>query len=265
MEFFTLASGSSGNAALLRTEHAAVLLDAGISAKRLTQALEALGTPPEALDAILITHEHADHIAGLRVFCKKHAVPVYASRGTAEALRDLAPTAQVVAFDAPGSFSLFDLTVTAFCSSHDAFAPVGFRLDAPDGSLGLLTDTGLVPDEARDILRGADTLVLEANHDLGLLESGPYPYPLKRRIAGERGHLSNVDAAEFAVWAAQNGTQTIVLAHLSKENNTPELACLTVMHRLQRAHCEVELSVAPRSGVCEVAICKRSPCFASES
>lgn len=265
MEFFTLASGSSGNAALLRTESTAILLDAGISARRITQALEALGTPPEALSAILITHEHADHIAGLRVLCKKCAVPVYASRGTAEALCELAPTAQLHPFDAPGSFSLSDLTVTAFCSSHDALDPVGFRIDTPAGSLGLLTDTGMVPDAARDVLRGVDALVLEANHDCGMLENGPYPYPLKRRIAGERGHLSNVDAAELAVQAAQSGTQSIVLAHLSKENNTSELARFTVAHRLQRALCEVDLSVAPRNGVHEVTICKRSPCFASES
>lgn len=265
MEFFTLASGSSGNAALLRTEHAAVLLDAGISARRITQALCALGTPPEALSAILITHEHADHVAGLRVFCKKCTAPVYASRGTAKALRELSPTAQLVAFDAPSRFSLLDLTVTAFCSSHDALDPVGFRIDAPDGSLGLLTDTGIIPDGAEKALCGVDALVLEANHDCGLLESGPYPYPLKRRVAGEFGHLSNVDAADFAVWAAQNGTSEIVLAHLSKENNTDELACLTVMHRLQRAHCEATVSVAPHSGVYEVSICKRSPCFASES
>lgn len=265
MEFFTLASGSGGNAALLRTADAAVLLDAGISAKRITQMLEALGTPLDALSAILITHEHSDHIAGLRVFCKKCAAPVYASHGTAEALHDLLPESRLHTFDAPGGFSLGSLAVTAFCSSHDALDPVGFRIDAPDGSLGLLTDTGVVPNGAAEVLRGVNTLVLEANHDCGMLESGPYPYALKRRIAGERGHLSNLAAAEFAVQAVRQGTDEIVLAHLSKENNTPETARLTVAHCLARAGCEARLSVAPRAAVSEVHICRRSPCFALEN
>lgn len=265
MEFFSLASGSSGNAALLRTADAAVLLDAGISARRITKALDVLGTPVSALSAILITHEHADHIAGLRVLCKKCTAPVYAARGTVEALREAVPEGQLFAFDAPGSFSLGALTVTAFCVSHDALDPVGFRIDAPDGSLGLLTDTGVVPEAAEAALRGVDALVLEANHDCGMLASGRYPYPLKRRIGGEYGHLSNLDAAELAVRAAQSGTREIVLAHLSKENNTSELAHFTVAHRLQRAGCEVALSVAPRSDIHEVQICKRSPCSAWES
>lgn len=265
MEFFTLASGSSGNAALLRAAGTNVLLDAGISARRLNAALLALETPAEQLDAILITHEHTDHIAGLRVFCKKCTAPVYASRGTAQALRGLVPAEQLVLFDAPGCFALGALTVTAFPSSHDALDPVGFRIDAPDGSLGLLTDTGVVPDDAGAALRGVGTLMLEANHDCGMLENGPYPYALKRRIAGEQGHLSNVDAAAFAVQAVQSGTYEIVLAHLSKENNTPELARFTVEHRLQRAGCAVQLSVAPRAGTSEVHVCRRSPSFASES
>lgn len=263
MEFFTLDSGSSGNAALLRTDDTVVLLDAGLSARRLNAALLTLGT--QRLDAIFITHEHADHIAGLRVFCKKCAAPVYASRGTAQALHGLVPEEQLRVFDAPCTLTLGALCVTAFATSHDALDPVGFRFDAPDGSLGLLTDTGVVPDSAREALRGVDTLLLEANHDCGMLESGPYPYALKRRIAGEWGHLSNVDAAAFAVQAAQSGTREIVLAHLSRENNTPETARMTVAHCLARAGCEVQLSVAPRAAVSEVHICRRSPSFASES
>lgn len=265
MDFITFSSGSGGNAALLRSRGGTlVLLDAGISARRTLAALAALDLDARALSAILITHEHSDHVAGLRVLCGRCAAPVYASRGTAPALRGLVPEGRLVAFDAPGRFAVGDLAVTAFPTSHDARDPVGFRIDGDGGSFGLLTDTGVVP-EGAEALCGVDTLLLEANHDPGMLDSGPYPYALKRRVAGAQGHLSNGAAADFALRAAQGGTREIVLAHLSKENNTPEAACYTVARRLQSEGYAVRLTVAPRESMSEVHQCRRSGLYAWES
>ena len=261
MEFYTLASSSSGNAALVRSGETSILLDAGISARRIAQALSLLGMTPEALDAILVTHEHSDHVNGIATLTKKYAVPVYASRGTAHFLPQAGSALRV--FDAGDAFAVGDLVIQSFRTSHDAADSVDYRIDAPDGSLGALTDTGYVTDDAVKTLAGVDLLLLEANHDVGMLQSGPYPYHLKRRILGEHGHLSNEAAAEFALHCVKNGTSDILLAHLSAENNTPEAAEYAVARRLQAAGCSVRLGVAPRDRLSEVhTVCRKSPSFA---
>ena len=250
MEFYTLASSSSGNAALARHGDTAVLIDAGLSARRITQALAQLGLAPDALCAVLITHAHSDHVSGLATFSKKYAVPVFASRGTA---RFLACPDEVLHPFAPGeAFSVGAFEVRSFRTSHDAAGSVDYRLDCADGSLGLLTDTGYVTDEAAAALSGVDALLLEANHDVETLQSGPYPYHLKRRILGEQGHLSNEAAAEFALRCAMDGTRDILLAHLSAENNTPEMAEYAVARRQQAAGFSVRLGVAPRDRLSDV-------------
>ena len=260
MEFYTLASGSSGNCALVRTGDTLLLIDAGISCRRIEQALKSLGLTLGDLTAILITHEHSDHISGLATLAKKCAAPICASRGAAAALSRPART-----FSAGDTLEFSGCTVRSFSTSHDAADPVGYRIDAPDGSLGILTDTGYVTDAARTVLAGVDTLLLEANHDPETLQAGPYPYFLKRRILGDEGHLSNGAAAEFALCAVRSGTRDILLAHLSKENNTPELAEYAVARALQSAGLSVRLSVAPRETMSEVHLCRRSPSFASEN
>ena len=247
MEFYTLASGSSGNCSLVCVGDTLLLIDAGISCRRIEQSLRALGRTLGDLTAVFITHEHADHVGGLATLSKKSAAPVYVTRGVSHIL-----TCPVVAF-----------TARSFSSSHDAVYPVGYRVDAPDGSLGILTDTGFVTDAAREVLAGVDTLLLEANHDVETLQYGPYPYFLKRRILGDEGHLSNDAAAEFARLAVQSGTRDILLAHLSKENNTPELAEYAVARALQSAGLSVRLGVALRDTMSEVHLCRRSPSFAS--
>jgi len=261
MEFYTLASSSGGNAALVRCGGTAVLLDAGISARRITQSLALLGMTPDELDAILITHEHSDHVSGLATLTKKYAVPVYASRGTAHFLPQTASVLRM--FDAGGAFAVGELEIHSFRTSHDAADSVDYRIDGADGSVGALTDTGYVTDAAAQMLEGVDTLLLEANHDVEMLKSGPYPYHLKQRILGNHGHLSNAAAAEFALHCVKNGTADILLAHLSAENNTPEAAEYTVARKLQAGGCSVRLGVAPRGQLSEVhTVCKKSPSFA---
>lgn len=261
MEFYTLASSSSGNAALVRSGETSILLDAGISARRIAQALSLLGMTPEDLDAILITHEHSDHVNGIATLTKKYAIPVYASRGTAHFLPQAGSALRI--FEAGDALIVGELAIQSFRTSHDAADSVDYRIDAPDGSLGALTDSGYVTDDAVRTLTGVDLLLLEANHDVGMLQCGPYPYHLKRRILGEHGHLSNEAAADFALHCVKNGTSDILLAHLSAENNTPEAAEYAVARKLQAAGCSVRLGVAPRDRLSEVhTVCRKSPSFA---
>lgn len=260
MEFCTLASGSSGNAILIRSETTAILVDAGISAKRLTESLASRGISPSDLSAILITHEHSDHIGGLPVFMKKCPSCVLASFGTSAHLNVASSP-----FEVGDAFSIGDLDIQTFPTSHDAAESVGYRIDCGGASLGILTDTGFVTEQANMCLLGVDALILEANYDTEMLQNGPYPAMLKRRIASRHGHLSNKDAAAFALASVKKGTSDILLAHLSAENNTPDAAAYTVGRSLQaKGHC-VRLSVAPRSTVSEVHICKKSLSFVSEN
>ncbi len=259
----TLASGSTGNALLLSCGESHILLDAGISCRRVTAALRELGLEPGSLSAILITHTHADHISGLQTLLKRCGAPLFATeragRELAWRLPDAEARLEVLDFGAPRSIG--DVVVTAVPTSHDAPGSCGFRLDTADGAVGVLTDTGYVTDEAADALLGVDLAVLEANHDIETLRSGPYPYYLKQRILGPQGHLSNVDAARFAAALAESGASEIVLANLSRENNTPAMAQTAVEQALSAAGVSPLLSVAPRDcpGPAHV-VCRRSVC-----
>ncbi len=249
MEFYTFASSSSGNAALLRCDGTAVLLDAGISARRIAQSLAALHMTPDELDAVLVTHAHSDHVNGLATLTKKYAVPVYATRGTANFLP--VPAELLHTFEPGAAFAVGALDVRSFRTSHDAAGSVDYRFDSPEGSFGALTDSGYVTDEAAETLAGVDALLLEANHDIDMLQNGPYPYHLKRRILSDLGHLSNEAAAEFALYCVRAGARDVLLAHLSAENNTPAAAEYAVARRLQSAGCPVRLGVAPKAELSE--------------
>ena len=194
---------------------------------------------------------------------KKCAAPLYASSGTAAALR--CPPERLHTFAADERFSIGALAVRPFRTSHDARGSVGYRIDSSGGSLAVLTDTGFITDEAHAAVPGVDLLLLEANHDIEMLRSGPYPYYLKQRILSEYGHLSNDTAAAFALECARAGTNDILLAHLSGENNTPQLAEYTVGRVLQANGLHVRLAAAPRDTTSEVHLCRKSPSFASES
>lgn len=244
----TLASGSSGNALLLRCGGTNLLLDAGISCRRIAVALRELGLALTDLNAVLITHTHSDHISGMQTLMGRTDFPVYASAQTCRELsyRLAGIDHRLQPCEYGSETSVGDCAVTPFPTSHDSPGSCGYRIDTADGAVGVLTDTGYVTAEARQTLSGAELLVLEANHDVDTLRSGPYPYYLKQRILGSAGHLSNEDAAAFAAEMAGHGTREIVLAHLSRENNTPVMARDAVERALSAAGADVTLSVAPR-------------------
>ncbi len=255
-----LASGSEGNCLLVSGGGVYLLVDAGISAKRITAGLAALGLTPNEIAGVLLTHEHSDHTAGLATLTKQYRLPLYASGGTADALCARIPAASEVVRVIPrqGTLPFGELTVTVFPTSHDASESVDFRFDCGGAAAGVLTDTGFVTAEAREALSGVGLLVLESNHDEEWLLSGSYPPYLKERILGARGHLSNDAAACFARMMAMRGTRRFVLAHLSKENNTPERARQTVAFALDGL--DAEVTVAPRGEVsgpysAEVCVC----------
>ena len=249
----TLASGSSGNCLLVRGGGSQVLVDAGISCRRIVTALRQLGVDPRALDGVLITHEHSDHIAGLATLTKQYRLPVYASRGTGwELCRRIAFLEDLLRPFEPGAaFQAGELEAVSFPTPHDAAQSVGYVLSHGEKRAAVATDLGHVTPEVAQAVRGADLLVCEANHDVEWLQSGPYPYYLKARILGDRGHLSNEAGAELAWTAVEGGARTVVLAHLSHENNTPQRAREVVRALLERRGAavgrDVILEVAPRS------------------
>ena len=246
----TLASGSSGNAAVLSCGDTHLLIDAGISCRRITAALKELGLTPADLTAILITHTHSDHISGLNTLLKKTACPLLATPRTCRELscRVEGIDPRLMGLDSP--ITLGEIDMQPIPTSHDAPGSCGWRLDTESGSVGFLTDTGYVTDEALDLLPGVDMAILEFNHDVEALCSGPYPYYLKQRILGLQGHLCNEDAAQFAVTLAENGACDIVLAHLSRDNNTPAMALNAAAAALDGAQSALELSLSMAGILC---------------
>lgn len=263
MRFVAFASGSGGNCALLQGGGVSVLLDAGISLRRIRAGLAAHGLTVGELDAVFITHEHTDHVGALGSIVKYYPVPVYASRAAARRLSGTVPGLEALLrpLRTGEPTALGALSVTAFPTSHDTEESVGYRFDSPEGRFGVCTDTGVVTDEMLAAMAGCNAALIEANHDLVMLRNGRYPYPLKRRILSDRGHLSNDACAAFACALARSGTRQIVLGHLSRENNTPGRAMETVREALDAdGWTDVVLAVAPQDGeVCvEVTACSVS-------
>jgi len=246
MRLTTFASGSDGNCALLSMDGMNLLIDAGISCRRIRTELRASGVEPEAISAILITHEHSDHIAGLATLLKYCGAPICAPRTVASAIaRTAAGAAARLRIFTPGTpETVGALTVRCFPTSHDTAESVGWRVEG-SAVFALATDTGCVTPEIEAGLRGADAVLIEANHDVDMLRTGPYPVYLKRRILSDHGHLSNDACASLAAKLAGSGTRQIVLGHLSRENNTPAKAYRTVCSALEGT--DTALCVAPAS------------------
>ncbi|GHU62805.1 MBL fold metallo-hydrolase [Clostridia bacterium] len=244
-------SGSSGNCYLVRTDTAAVLIDAGISATRIFKQLERAETKPEDVKSLFLTHEHIDHVRGVRVLMKRlPQAKVFASSGTIEAVeRACRRAGEGAAFDSDvphrrrkpilpeEPIQIGDMTVRAFRTLHDAADPYGYSIAAGGKEVAIVTDTGAVTDEILEGVADADVLVLESNHDTQMLREGSYPWLLKQRILSERGHLSNAQAAEALtrLFSLRGHKRVVLLAHLSDENNTPALAERTVITLLARA------------------------------
>ncbi len=245
-----LFSGSSGNAIYLSDGTTSVLVDGGVSAKRIVRALEALDIDPATLSAILVTHEHKDHIYGIGPMARAFSLPVYATRGTWFGMDSAVGTLnreQRYAVVPNQPFRIGSLVLCAVPIPHDANEPVCYTVYNGGEKLALVTDIGHIEPQMVQALSGAEFVFLEANHDLEMLEKGPYPAYLKRRIAGEKGHLSNTAAAEIACTLAKSGTREFLLAHLSQENNAPDIALATVEAALRESGCSACVSVASRA------------------
>ena len=253
MRFLTLYSGSGGNAAYIETDTTAILIDAGKSAKKLCSALLEIGSSISKIDAIFITHDHADHTSALETLTKKHKIPIHITERSAAVFSDARYSTvreNIVCHPPLFEVTVGDITVRSFMTSHDSLMSVGYRFDVSGVSLGLATDLGYVTDSVREGLFGCSAVILESNHDPEMLRTGPYPRFLKERILSKRGHLSNADSAVFAAELADRGTRSFLLAHLSAENNTPTAAIDEFLSAV--ADPAVELAVADADAPTEI-------------
>ena len=236
LSFCSFSSGSSGNSYLVRTETTAILVDAGISCKRITDGLEKTNTPKEWLQGILLTHEHWDHVDGVKVMLKKYKdISIHANEATFAAMKHKVKEERKVYFFSGDRFQIGDLDIESFSISHDAADPVGYNIRHNKEQISIVTDTGVLNEEMLSRLEDADILVIESNHDIEMLKQGPYPAHLKQRILGEEGHLSNEAAGNYVgrLMKAKEKARCVLLAHLSKDNNLPNIAEQTVSNILE--------------------------------
>ncbi len=255
MKLCVLASGSSGNCTFISTGTTRILIDAGLSAKKTTERLAEIGERVEDVDAICVTHEHSDHIAGLRVLQKKHGVAVYANAGTLDGIRASKKGAEVECrqFTTGSKFEIGDVTLEPFSVPHDAYEPVGFVLRSGTHAIGLATDVGIVTNLLREKLRKCQVVVIEANHDEELVHASPRPWSLKQRILSNQGHLSNRASAELIAEIAGEGLTHLFLAHLSSDCNSPPHARYTFETVLAKAgHDHVRVYLTGASAVSEI-------------
>ena len=251
---FTLSSGSDGNCTFVGDGECAVLIDVGISFSKIKKAFEEYNIDWENIKALFITHEHTDHIKGLLTFCKKTDIPVYASPSTAEYIIMQHPELEgrINAVNIGKELKIDKMSVVTFSVSHDAKEAVGYRITTADNrAVVYSTDTGIVDDEMLAYIKDADLNIIEANYDEGMLSCNPtYPFLLKQRISGEYGHLSNLQCAQTVLTLAKCGSKRFMLAHLSHQNNTPEVAMSAVRAKLLEngfaENIDFEIHVAPR-------------------
>ncbi len=237
-KFCSLFSSSSGNSTYIGCSQGGILIDVGVSAKKTADALNNIGVDPDSIAAIFVTHEHTDHINGIRVFAERHGIKVYSSAGTLEGMEEagvITPKvfADAIPWDGIEAGGMF---IRPFKTPHDSRESTGYTVVTPDGKrIAVATDIGQITDTIMDSVFGCDLILLESNHDVGMLRNGPYPYFLKQRILSNHGHLSNESCAETAVKLMESGTTRFVLGHLSKENNIPALAFETTRAAMKMA------------------------------
>ena len=262
MRLISLASGSSGNCTYIGSENTHILVDAGISCRKIDNSLKEIGIKASELSGIFVTHEHIDHIQGIRVLCKKYGIPIYATWETIIKIYHLDKKKEIdhclyqnILPDQ--SVPIGDLEVNPFSISHDAANPLAYRVNQGKKSVAVVTDLGCYNDKIVQTLQGLDALLLEANHDINMLELGPYPYSLKRRVLGDSGHLSNEMAGQLLSKIMHGNLKSVMLGHLSKENNMEELAYETVRLEVEM-NCpdvkgtDINISVAKRDEVSNI-------------
>ena len=264
MKFCPVTSGSSGNCIYIGSDAHSVLIDAGVSGRRIEAGLNTIDQTTGDIDGLLITHEHADHIKGVGVLARRFGIPIYTTEGTAKAMSERVslgkiPEGRIHIIREDEPFSVGDLTVTAFAVSHDAAQPVGFRVESGGKSCAVATDMGEYTEYTLGHLQELDVLLLEANHDLHMLQAGPYPYYLKRRIMGEKGHLSNDDAGRMLCRLLHDDIRHVYLGHLSRENNYEALAFETVSQEVTLGDCpyrasDFEITIAHRDVVSDALV-----------
>ncbi len=263
MRLCSIASGSSGNCIYVGSDNTHVLVDAGISGKRIEAGLNSLDLTGRDIQAIMVTHEHADHIQGLGVLARRYQIPLYMTGGTADVLMRTnaigrIPEGLIHEITEDSDFAVGDLMVHSFTIPHDAAQPVGFRFSNGGKTVGIATDLGKYSDYIVENLENLDAILLESNHDVNMLLVGRYPYPLKQRILGDRGHLSNENAGRLLGRILHDNMKTVFLGHLSQENNYEQLAFETVCQEVTMGDnpykaSDFAISIAPRDHMSSIA------------
>lgn len=231
MQISILASGSSGNTTYIETPQRKILVDAGLSGVRIERLMNSIGKTLKDVDSILVSHEHVDHVQGVGVLARRYGMDIYANQKTWDAMAKRIgkiDNAQKYLFEPGQTLSLGDIDIESFNVSHDAANPQFYQVHHNNKAFAIVTDTGYIDDKVAGIIQDADAYLFECNHDIDMLRVGPYPWALKQRILGEKGHLSNEDGAQALMDVLGNRTKKIYLGHLSQENNVKELAHLTV-------------------------------------
>lgn len=255
MQIYPLFSGSSGNCTLVEHNNTRLLIDVGVTGKAVFSALSQCDIDPSAIDAILVTHEHSDHIKGVGIVSRKLDIPIYANASTwYEMQGKIGEVAEknIRVFDTNCDFSLKDINILPFSIPHDTAEPVAFSFNAGNKKLTVATDIGHITSDIEGVMKGSDILLLESNHDVDMLKKGPYPAVLKKRILGLKGHLSNEVCGNTLVKLYLSGVKRVILGHLSNENNTEELAYTTVSQILAQSGIgsDYSLKIAHRDRVC---------------
>lgn len=239
-----MASSSAGNSVFVGTEQTRIIIDAGLSKKQTLMRLASIGEDPANIDAIFITHEHADHISGLPALARGLKVPVFLTKRTAPLIDWNGRQPDVEEFQAGASIEFGAFSIQSFTIPHDAEDPVGFTVRTNGLKFGLATDLGYIPDSVKWHLDGSHILLLESNHDLDMLKAGPYPWALKQRVLGRKGHLSNDMACDYIGGELSTEVQTLILGHLSEQNNHPSIAEISAVQALERRGAVPRLIVA---------------------
>jgi len=252
LKFCSLYSGSTGNSLFVQGNETKILVDAGVSAKKVTEALESIGEDIKEINAVIVTHEHIDHIKSIGTLSKKYNIPIYANLGTWNGIENEKSVIEIENknyFKIGEEFEIGDLKIKPFATSHDAMDSCGFSIEHDGKKISIATDLGQVTKEVMNNLKKSKFILLEANYEPEVLRCCGYPYIIKKRIAGERGHLSNNDAGNTISKLVEDGLQNVMLGHLSKESNFPELAFNSVANELMQNGINIknlELNVASR-------------------